>query len=1298
MSTPTTLDPLGFAFRDSRLIEASAGTGKTFTLALLYTRLVLGHGDEHTAFERGLMPPEILVVTFTEAATQELRERIRSRLVEAATWFEADPPQVSAADPVSAANPLHRLRSDYPPERWTGCARTLRLAAEWMDEAMISTIHGWCQRMLQEHAFETRGLFQREVITDQTDLINEILRDYWRVHFYPLPAAEAHCVRQAITSPEHLHDQLRPWLRQRDAGLSFQGHPLRCPDLRPALDKALEHQARQDRVDALEQAARDQWRADRQAIESHLWTLQPHLNGTRHGSSQPEKFTIMLKDIQAWSEGESAPNRLGNFAQGAFHFKAKAPVQEEMPHPAFTAIAQWQQAAGELKPADGHTEPTLEACILAHASEWVGRELTRRLRQQAQMGFDDLLREMDIALTPGSDDTAADPARHLAATLRRQFPVALIDEFQDTDPIQYRIFDRVYGAAATQDAREPTALVMIGDPKQAIYGFRGADIHSYLAAREATRGRHHTLATNYRSTQGMVEACNRLFTHAEGHPRGAFRFRPETGSEAENPIPYQPVSAHGRSETLILEGDPHPAMTFWLFDPGDGPVAPDTYREAMAAAAASRIVQWLEAARRGEAGFRHGDGKDGEWKPLRPRDIAILVRTGTEAAVMRQALAARQIHSVYLSDRNSVFRTREARDLLHWLRACACPTDEGLVRAALGTNTLDLPLETLAGWQEDELAWEEQLERFHGYQRTWQRQGVLAMLRRLMHDQALPRQLLEQEEGERVLTNLLHLAEWLQQAARGLDGEQALIRHLSEHLDADDEEFLVRLESDAELIQVVTIHKSKGLEYPLVLLPFICSWREVNGRTAQVPLRRDDARYIETAGRNQYREAWDEADDDRLSEDMRLLYVAITRARHGVWLGIAPLKSGNTRKIQLEKSAMGHVLNGGQAFDGTEALKQALETLGQDMPHIQVEPAPAPADTPLSPPPRPALDPARPAPDFRHEPWWIASYSGLRVGPLGDEAPEPAPAAETADDELGREEGLDSEPEWPFHARLARSPSGQPTTALSGLHGLPRGRQVGNFLHGIMEWAAAEVRAEGPAGPVQGFAAAAHDRDARHDMLARRCQLRGLTDWIEPLEGWLANYLTTPWTLHSAPGSSPTTLTLADLAPGSLQVEMEFWFAATRVNTRDLDRLAQAHCLPGRRRPGLDPARLNGMLKGFIDLVFEHQGRYYVLDWKSNWLGPDDQSYSTAAMEDAILHHRYDLQYLIYLLALHRQLSLRLPDYDYDRHMGGAIYAFLRGAGGPTRGIHAHRPPRALIEALDALFMGQHPTRMGDLA
>ncbi|PQJ95458.1 3'-5' exonuclease [Chromatium okenii] len=258
---------------------------------------------------------------------------------------------------------------------------------------------------------------------------------------------------------------------------------------------------------------------------------------------------------------------------------------------------------------------------------------------------------------------------------------------------------------------------------------------------------------------------------------------------------------------------------------------------------------WFAQAAEGKAGFIDGE----VFQPLRGQDIAILVHTGTEAQIMREALAARRIHSVYLSDRESVFQTEEAKDLLHWLRAVAAPTDDRVVCAALGTNTLALPLEHLAQLQQDELAWEAQIERFRGYQLLWQQQGVLTMLRQLLHDFALPAQLLQQPNGERILTNLLHLSEWLQQSATALDGEQALIWHLTAHLDSSGDEFIQRLESDAELVKVITIHKAKGLEYPLVLLPFICHWKEVDDKTRQVLYRNGTQTFLEVAGKNSLR-------------------------------------------------------------------------------------------------------------------------------------------------------------------------------------------------------------------------------------------------------------------------------------------------------------------------------------------------------------------------------------------------------------------------------------------------------------
>lgn len=1334
----TGLDPLRFPLHAQRLIEASAGTGKTFTLALLYTRLVLGHGPGGSAFERPLMPPEILVVTFTDAATKELRARIRTRLVEAAVCFAEE------FDPATADHLLMRLRADYPPADWPGCASRLRQAAEWMDEAMIATIHGFCQRMLKEHAFATRGLFQRELVEDQSGLLLDALRDYWRLHFYPLPAEQIGCIQAIVASPEGLKTKLRDWLLRRDLAISYQGKPVPVEDLRAPLTAACDQHEREQAAAAMEDKARQLWNDHREPLENLLRELRAHLNGTSHGSADPEKFEQLLGQLADWSQGGAAPGKLANFAQGAFKFKKGAKVQQEPAHPAFQAIADWQSEVERVRTQSVAPDPPLEPRLLAHVADWLGRELPRRLGQRAEMGFDDLLRDLDAALNPpactqpaAARSASADPARarELAAALRTQFPVALIDEFQDTDPLQYRIFARIYAldapgtasesnGAPSEDPAQPSALVMIGDPKQAIYGFRGADIHAYLAARAAVRGQLATLKTNYRSTQALVDACNHLFTHAEQHPDGAFRFRASKTPE-QNPIPFVQVSASGQQDQLVVQGQPAPAMTLWWLEGEDNePVAITEYRPAMAAAAASEILRWLKQAEQGQAGFKHHNGS---WQPLRPRDIAILVRTGTEAAVVREALAARRINSVYLSDRESVFATPEAADVLHWLAACADPNDESLVRAALGTNTLALPLQDFDHWQRAELAWEAQLERFRDYRHIWQARGVLAALHRLMHDHDLPARLLTRPEGERALTNLLHLAEWLQQAETELDGEQALIRHLSEHLGPQEsnEESILRLESDAELVQVVTIHKSKGLEYPLVLLPFICSWREVTGKDRTVLYRSsadpdseqdsepdtsqaEPTRSIEVAGKEAFEMAWQQADAARLSEDMRLLYVAVTRASHGLWLGVAPLKSGNSKSPQLHKSALGYALNGHARFASNDAVHQCLKTLADGCQAIALVPLPPADDQVLQTLTSASLEPAREPGHRPFSPWWISSYSALRLGMTAPiEAAMPGPDADTAPEEIALEESALKESKSGREDPPVREDSGkrvgaQATLAIStaspfpvALHDFPRGSRAGTFLHGLLEWAGkldrVDPQTSASAGRDQGFAATAASPGLRRDMLARRCVLRGLADWIDPLNDWLGAMLIQPWMLRGLPHQAdpPSALILASLAPSQVQIELEFWIETRAIATQRLDALVQQHCLAGDSRPRLRAGQLNGMLKGFIDLVFEHQGRFYVLDWKSNWLGPDDSAYTPAAMRGAILHHRYDLQYLLYLLALHRLLGTRLPDYDYDRHIGGAVYVFLRGAGAPSQGLFTDRPPRVLIEALDGLFAGR---------
>ena len=1223
MSQPAPLNPLTLPLHGSRLIEASAGTGKTFTIALLYVRLVLGgqHSEDDTAFVRPLTPPEILVVTFTNAATQELRERIRHRLVEAAAVFRHQ----------GEDSLLLALRSQYPEATWPACARRLELAAEWMDEAAVSTIHSWCYRMLREHAFDSGSLFSLNLENDQQELEQEVVRDYWRTFYYPLDAEALGSITGYWKSPDQLHGQVRKLLAESEA----LGSPRPAPEQTLSAAQA-ERSARlaelkapwpawlNDLVPALEDAAK------RKAFKGQSFNAKSRAN--------------WLGALREWCDSDATRPALTDAAWKRLTPDGMAEIWKEGAPP---CPAAWE-ALAEL-PAALNALPEPRNDLLIHAVQWCKVRLEREQERRAEMGPNDLLTHLDRALQGPNKEA-------LAAQILRQFPVALIDEFQDTDPIQYRIFNAVYEVAKP---RRDAAMLLIGDPKQAIYAFRGADIFTYLKAREDTAGRHVTLGTNYRSSRAMVEAVNHCFRYADEHPAGAFLFREEGG---DNPLPFLPVDAKGRSEQLVHQGQPLPAMTLWPLA-ADEPLSKTAYQTEMAERCASYMAELLSAGQQGESGFQTDD----TLTPLKPSDMAVLVNGLQEARAIRQALASRGVKSVYLSDHDKVFSSPMAAQVERWLRACAEPLAssrqaEAHLRAALATPVLGLSLAELDHLQQNELAWEERVEQFSRYHRLWQRQGVLPLVRRMMVDFDIPARLLaEFEEGERLLTDLLHLGELLQQASAELDGEHALIRFLFDAIadpESHGDSHKLRLESDADLVKVVTIHKSKGLEYPLVFLPFIANHRPV--KAEDVPLRWHDGE-----GNLQLSLEADDAilataDRERLGEDLRKLYVALTRARHATWLGLAPLKG-------LENSALGYLLKGGSALS-PEALNKALGELVEGS-EIQIHQPPAPtAERVALMEQSSALGHARTPTRPAKEHWWIASYSALRLsGTLT--APVLPPLEPTTAQEATAFEVLDE----PQELSQERS-----QLEAFHLHTFPRGPGPGTFLHGLLEWAGK-----------QGFDTAANDMDALNDMLWRRVQLRGWQAWQEPLAGWLSTLLTTPLPL-AAP--TPQSVALSELE--SYQVELEFWFAAKRVNTRAIDALVSKHLLPGVERPALDVDTLNGMLKGFIDLAFEHQGRFYVLDWKSNYLGPNDSAYEPEALRHALLAKRYDLQAALYLLAMHRLLKARLPDYDPHQHLGGSMTVFLRGSRSPGRGVVGEPAPVELIEALDSLFAGEpHATQ-----
>jgi exodeoxyribonuclease V beta subunit len=1204
------LDALTFPLHGSRLIEASAGTGKTWTIAALYLRLVLAHGGD-AAFARPLLPNEILVMTFTRAATRELSNRVRERLVQAAAWFRGER---EVDDPY-----LEQLVDSYAGEsERLVAAHRLVLAAETMDEAAIFTIDAWCQRMLREHAFDSGSLFDEELVSDERALFEDAAHDYWRQHVYPLNSQALAAVLDTWRDVESLKAAVRD-LAQRTAVLG-------APDPEPLAALV----ARVQRAQQAELARlKGGWseRADEMErwIAGHRQANPKCFNGNKMRADSLVKW---FEGLRAWANDPAMLHP--DISDTAWKRLTPDGIMDAFSKDFSAAVPDCFDATAALREALQAIDPLAHA-LLRHAAGHIAARMAELKQRTRQFGFADMLVRLKEALEGPNGEA-------LRRRIVTQYPVALIDEFQDTSPDQYRIFDLLYRVADNDPGQ---GLFLIGDPKQSIYGFRGADIHSYLAARRATAGRHYQLGTNFRSTAALVEAVNRLFQHAEGHGEhpgyaaGAFRFR----KGEVNPLPFEAVKAAGRKAQLVGVDGPYQALAMCAAEAED--MKMDEYREFFAEHCAEHIVKLLNDERVGLL-------EDGRFTRLMPADIAILVRDRREAAAIRHALMRRRVASVYLSDKDSVVESEEAHDVLRWLHAVANPLDGQLARAALATRTAGLPLAELARLSSDETAWEERVEQLKTLHTCWQRQGVLAMLRRFIHELGLPARLLREPGGERRLTNLLHLAELLQEASTQLDGEQALIRWFAEQVEGLGEggdERVLRLESDAELVKVITVHKSKGLEYPLVYLPFAVTARKTDkrNRTFFEYVDEEGGRRIDLALSDEALQAVDRA---RLEEDLRLLYVALTRARHFLWLGVAAIAASKKGENRLHESALGYLLGGGSPVASSD-LHAHLQRLRGDCGGIALHTLdPLDGCTVLD---RvetraPLVEPAPFDAQFERN-WSVGSFTSITRHTVA--APPPQRAAEETlleEDEVAVAAPRGEDAPW---------------------HRFPRGSVPGNFLHEQLEWIGQE-----------GFAIVDDPNfDAR---LAQRIERAGWGNRLDDALAWLKTVVTTRL--------PPLGASLSEIA--APLPEMEFWFPSEGLAVGELDRLCRRRLLGNTPRPTLPERELHGMLKGFADLVFEHEGRYWVLDYKSNALGNGDAAYTRRAMEEGMAGHRYDIQGAIYMLALHRLLRSRLGDaYDPAAQLGGAIFLFLRGiANTATHGCCLLEPDLALLDGLDRLL------------
>jgi exodeoxyribonuclease V beta subunit len=1211
----TELDDLGLRLPIGgvQLIEASAGTGKTFALATLYSRLVI---------EIGLPVSAILAVTFTESATKELREKLRERLLLSQRLLEATLTQDVHADDAHAnysgiildseeARLSRRLvDAAIAREGASALRRRLRLACEQMDLAPIHTIHGFCRRALADHALEAgRSLLEPELIENEAALRREVALEFWREHSRE---AEGAATLDAIwSSPEALGKSLRDLLALDvllPAPVTIDEAPQR------ALDAACEQ---------LAAAFRQHGEAARAQLRSALADGSLYVIVARDSAVDP-----VWKALDDWLQQtpRGAPNidKLENYSSAVLKDKTRKEkgVKKITPNsPLFDAIDVWRQCQRACE------RVALERRIaLVHAARDFARQRMQALkRQRGLLGYDDMVRDLADALDGAGGEV-------FAQGLQAQYTVALVDEFQDTDPRQWSIFRRLF-AMPTQAAFDPAAarsLFLIGDPKQAIYRFRGGDVFTYLSAQEQADGKHH-LARNFRSRPLALAGVQALF---ELSGPDAF---------AQDGIAFEPVHPGGscRDEHLQIGGANAPGLNLLLLAPGEDNIEHARERATQACVASLRAL--LAA---GLAGTAQLVDRRGVRRAVAPGDIAVLVERHKDADRMQRALARAGIASV-AAGRSSLYDSEEAQHLCWLFEALLAPADEPGLRAALATPLFGFDAAALIAFDSDESvhrAWQDRMQYF---QQRAQRFGPVALLGEVCAENA-PR-LLALHDGERRLSNYLQLAEELQAAdARtlGLAGVLAELERRIEDADEANDAELLRLESDAARVKILTLHKSKGLEFELVFLPYAAT-----SGAERPPNGLKMARYHD--GEQRVAMLFAEKGDaarraeqvEERAEDLRLLYVGLTRARLATWVVWGAAKDAH-------KTALAWLLHRAPGATDVEPIDASLDRRtsllrAQAPAAISLQHACATGPWPRLPFATGIAAPAAAlAQRALDRDWWVYSFSQLAREESGVEA-------RGADDEIDV---------WPELAASRFS-----------------GTRFGNCLHAALENVAMEkwLDCETSLPPTGEFDVVANAlRDHGY------ASANDLEEGVPLLTGLIAETLN---------ARMPEGTRLAMLPDAARRNEMEFHFALASTAITDVLALLHRFGIVAERNLFGQRHRLEGLLTGRIDLVYESAGRFYVVDYKSNQL----RDYGAAALASAVRDSEYDLQYVLYSLALHRWLRFKLGEaYRIAEHLGGIRYLFCRGLDrrrDDAPGIHALSLPPALIEGLDALLRATPP-------
>ncbi|MEX0845491.1 MAG: exodeoxyribonuclease V subunit beta [Balneolaceae bacterium] len=1143
------------------LVEASAGTGKTYNITSLYVRAIL---------EKNLNPSQILVMTYTEAATAELKFRLRNRLKESLSAIKSQNP---------GSDEFLSELIKFPAEN---AEIKLQTAIDTFDEAAVFTIHGFCSRLLTEYSLQFNVSPDYELLTNDSEVLQDCVDRYWRS--FTASVSESDEKDKLILLDYLIDDGFGPD-ELKDAVEELFKHPHAVPE--PTGVNSKELLTKVPKLESKYTEIQKLWNQDGEELEEIF--RGDALDRSKYQRRTEDRDWELFQDWLYSKEVKiSYPEKLEKFGLKISRSgKKSAPDIPELD--ICKAIDEFCAIADELK--------LLKPAFIIESTEEINKDFKNRKESGNLLSYNDLLELVESGIRN-------DKSGIIARTISSKYPLALVDEFQDTDPIQYGIFNQIYSG------RDDKALFMIGDPKQAIYGFRGADIYTYLKARnDADDAQNYSLEYNYRSNSKMIEGVNSLFQLSnspfliDGLYFQQAHFPPER--EDDNYLMNSEGEVINPLQSILLEGNDKS---------NKGDISDQIYE-----AVSNEIIELLS-----------GNYKiNGEI--VRQKDIAILIRTGYQGEAIQERLRQKGLKSV-LKSRSSVFNTKEADELFIVLKAIQKLSYEPGIRTALATELIGFSAKEIQHLLEDESEWTSIVEQFIRLKQIWDKKGIEPVIEHFFMQFNTLHILSNKKNAERRITNLLHIAELLAKAQREnkLHG-MALLKWFysktnEDSSDSEDEQ--LRLESDENLIQISTIHGAKGLQYPIVFCPFLWDSGSSISKKDILKFYKDGAVHIDvsTGVSHDNRGHFDKLTQfQALAEEVRLTYVALTRSVSACYLFLPDYK-------KIHESPIASIVTGvsEEIIADFTTIKSALES-------------------------KEFIDVREPIIQKQNEPD-IGSDESIQITNAANFSRKDVfnfPRMMSYSSLTGSKEIDEGAHDYDFNYEVT-----EPEIVKLDKFGFPKGANAGTCLHKIFE----DLHFYSPVNISK--------------VISKNLDYYGFDEkWQKPVQEWINEAL-----FHDL---NEPDISLSALGESDVLKEMEFYFPIKSVDAKEIWGFIRDDS------PDIgNTDHVFGYMKGFIDLTFKCDDKYYILDYKSNYLGDTLSEYSSDNLKQAIMNAGYDLQYHIYTLALHRFLTHSLSGYEYEKHFGGVLYYFLRGIN-PEKagsGVFFECPEYSLIQKLDHYF------------